>query len=111
MVRISLFMIAVPLFVAACDDSDSGPSGEELYNGTAEDARWGALEAYLQSMSDPAVTAPNSLAPEHVLSGSATAFVCERRICRTPTSDPAELARQLARVTPLLTDRTPDGIR
>ncbi len=130
MVRFPLFLIAVPLFVAACDDSDSGPSGEELYNGTAsaalgaptnqaqcstchaidastgfsgaslkdiayrasykggdapdllagtnacvagwmggvpltaEDERWQALEAYLQSISNPAVTTPNSLAPE-----------------------------------------------
>ncbi len=31
---------------------------------TAQDARWLALEAYLQSISDPAVTTPNAIAPE-----------------------------------------------
>ncbi len=44
---------------------------------------------------------------KHALSGVATAFVCESTKCREPTSDPAVLARQLARVTPLFPDRSP----
>jgi uncharacterized protein YyaL (SSP411 family) len=36
--------------------------------------------------------------------GLPTAYVCERQQCRPPTTDPAELAAALARVTPL-----PDG--
>ncbi len=41
------------------------------------------------------------------LGGVATAFVCERSNCKQPTSRPAELAAQLAKVKPLLPDRTP----
>ena len=33
--------------------------------------------------------------------GKATAYVCERRVCELPTSDPAVFARQLEKVTPL----------
>jgi hypothetical protein len=37
--------------------------------------------------------------------GRATAYVCERRVCRLPTPDPGVFAEQIARVTPL----APDG--
>jgi hypothetical protein len=33
--------------------------------------------------------------------GRATAYVCERRVCELPTSDPAQFARQLAKTEPL----------
>ncbi len=33
--------------------------------------------------------------------GAATAYVCERRVCDLPTTDPAVFARQIARVRPL----------
>jgi uncharacterized protein YyaL (SSP411 family) len=33
--------------------------------------------------------------------GRATAYVCERRVCQRPTSDPDAFARELARTTPL----------
>jgi hypothetical protein len=33
--------------------------------------------------------------------GAVTAYVCEDRVCRSPTSDPAVFAEQLARVKPL----------
>ena len=33
--------------------------------------------------------------------GRATAYVCERRVCQRPTSDPDVFARELERVTPL----------
>ena len=33
--------------------------------------------------------------------GRATAYVCERRVCQRPTSDPAAFARELDRVAPL----------
>lgn len=45
------------------------------------------------------------------LHGVATAFVCERTRCRQPTSSPAELATQLAKVRPLLPDRSPAPLR
>ncbi len=45
------------------------------------------------------------------LNGLPTAFVCERSSCKQPTSEPAELAAQLAKVTPLLPDRTPAPLR
>jgi len=34
-------------------------------------------------------------------SGKPTAYVCERRVCELPTSDPAVFARQLAKVSPI----------
>lgn len=33
--------------------------------------------------------------------GEATAYVCEKRVCRLPTSDPEVFARQLQEVEPL----------
>ena len=45
------------------------------------------------------------------LKGLPTAFVCERASCKQPTSRPAELAAQLAKVKPLLPDRTPAPLR
>ncbi len=45
------------------------------------------------------------------LNGQPTAFVCERRSCKQPTSQPTELAAQLAKVVPLLPDRTPAPLR
>src|SRR5262249_12732692 len=33
--------------------------------------------------------------------GRATAYVCERRVCQKPTSDPEAFARELDRVAPL----------
>jgi uncharacterized protein YyaL (SSP411 family) len=33
--------------------------------------------------------------------GRATAYVCERRVCQRPTSDPDAFARELERVAPL----------
>ena len=44
------------------------------------------------------------------LGGRATAFVCEQRVCRRPTSDPAELAHQLAKTETLLPDRSPAAL-
>ena len=43
--------------------------------------------------------------------GLATAYVCERTICKLPTTTPAELSALLARVTPLLPDRSPAPLR
>ena len=34
------------------------------------------------------------------IGGAATAYVCEAHACRLPTTDPAELARQLAALSP-----------
>jgi len=33
--------------------------------------------------------------------GKTTAYVCERRVCALPTSDPGKFAEQIARVKPL----------
>ena len=41
------------------------------------------------------------VADKAALRGSATAYVCEQKVCALPTSDPVVLARQLATVTPL----------
>jgi len=41
------------------------------------------------------------VAEKKALGGKATAYVCERGVCQLPTTDPDELARQLAKVTPL----------
>ena len=41
------------------------------------------------------------VAEKTALDGRATAYVCERRVCQRPTSDPATFARELDRVTPL----------
>jgi uncharacterized protein YyaL (SSP411 family) len=41
------------------------------------------------------------VAEKKAIDGKATAYVCERGVCQLPTSDPDELARQLAKVTPL----------
>ena len=41
------------------------------------------------------------VADKRALGGAPTAYVCEQRVCARPTSEPDELARQLARVTPL----------
>jgi uncharacterized protein YyaL (SSP411 family) len=41
--------------------------------------------------------------------GKATAYVCERRVCELPTSDPAQFAVQLAKVEPLEPTRTPES--
>jgi uncharacterized protein YyaL (SSP411 family) len=38
---------------------------------------------------------------KEAIGGIATAYVCEERVCALPTSDPAVLARQLAKVHPL----------
>src|SRR5262249_58220009 len=43
--------------------------------------------------------------------GRATAYVCERRVCQRPTSDPEAFARELDRVTPLSSPRAGSGIR
>jgi len=40
------------------------------------------------------------VADKKALGGRATAYVCERRVCKLPTSDVAMLRRQLAAVTP-----------
>ncbi|MEW6271443.1 MAG: thioredoxin domain-containing protein [Thermodesulfobacteriota bacterium] len=40
------------------------------------------------------------LADKRALGGKPTAYVCERRVCKLPTSDVATLRRQLATVTP-----------
>ncbi len=42
--------------------------------------------------------------------GRATAYVCERRVCRLPTADPEMFAQQLRKVEPL-TAPPPDGLR
>ncbi|MBI4515996.1 MAG: DUF721 domain-containing protein [Deltaproteobacteria bacterium] len=39
--------------------------------------------------------------------GKATAYVCERRVCALPTTDPAVFAKQIAKVTPLTPTATP----
>src|SRR5262249_22251151 len=41
------------------------------------------------------------VAEKTALGGRATAYVCERRVCQRPTSDPEAFARELERVTPL----------
>jgi hypothetical protein len=41
------------------------------------------------------------LADKRALNGTATAYVCEERVCELPTQDPRVLAEQLARVAPL----------
>ena len=41
------------------------------------------------------------VAEKHALGGRATAYVCERRVCELPTTDPAVLAAQLRKVAPL----------
>ena len=41
------------------------------------------------------------VAEKAALDGRATAYVCERRVCQRPTSDPEAFARELDRVTPL----------
>lgn len=44
------------------------------------------------------------------LKGQATAYVCERRLCRLPTADPEVFAQQLRKVEPL-TGAEPTGWR
>jgi len=41
------------------------------------------------------------VADKRALRGATTAYVCEQKVCALPTSDPAVLAEQLARVSPL----------
>ncbi|HLK11465.1 MAG TPA: thioredoxin domain-containing protein [Candidatus Binatia bacterium] len=41
------------------------------------------------------------VADKQALRGAATAYVCEARVCALPTSDPATLRAELARVSPL----------
>jgi hypothetical protein len=41
------------------------------------------------------------IAGKEALGGTATAYVCEQRVCALPTTDPAVLTRQLAKVHPL----------
>jgi uncharacterized protein YyaL (SSP411 family) len=41
------------------------------------------------------------IAEKAAIGGRPTAFVCERGLCERPTSDPAVLATQLGKVTPL----------
>jgi uncharacterized protein YyaL (SSP411 family) len=41
------------------------------------------------------------VAEKTAIGGVATAFVCERKVCALPTSNPAVLADQLTRVQPL----------
>jgi len=41
------------------------------------------------------------LAEKKALGGAPTAYVCEQKVCALPTSDPAMLAQQLAKVEPL----------
>jgi uncharacterized protein YyaL (SSP411 family) len=38
------------------------------------------------------------VAEKQALHGAATAYVCEQKVCALPTSDPAVLAAQLAKV-------------
>lgn len=48
-----------------------------------------------------------ALAGKQALEGRVTAYVCERGRCELPTSNPAEFARQLARVQPLTDTKRP----
>ena len=61
--------------------------------------------ALLVTREGPALTAAQRRLPfvgeKQALDGRTTAYVCERRRCLLPTSDPAVLARQLAAVQPL----------
>jgi uncharacterized protein YyaL (SSP411 family) len=41
------------------------------------------------------------LEDKRALGGRPTAYVCERRVCELPTSDPAVFAGQIRKVTPL----------
>jgi uncharacterized protein YyaL (SSP411 family) len=41
------------------------------------------------------------VAEKKALGGTPTAYVCERKVCALPTSDPTVLAQQLAKVEPL----------
>ena len=41
------------------------------------------------------------VADKKAIGGAATAYVCERKVCALPTSDPAVLAQQLGKVEPL----------
>jgi uncharacterized protein YyaL (SSP411 family) len=43
--------------------------------------------------------------------GQATAYVCERRVCKLPTSDPEVFARQIQKVEPLTAASGSDGER
>ena len=45
------------------------------------------------------------------LQGKTTAYVCRKRVCDLPTSDPQVFAQQLARAQPLFTDRSPAPLR
>ena len=50
------------------------------------------------------------VADKIAVGGKPTAYVCERRVCDLPTTDPAAFARQIARVRPLPPDASaPDG--
>ena len=44
------------------------------------------------------------VADKVAVGGEPTAYVCERRVCALPTTDPAVFARQIARVRPLPPD-------
>jgi len=48
------------------------------------------------------------LAEKRALSGKATAYVCERRICQLPTSDPGVFAAQVAKTETLAKPATPE---
>ncbi|HET6585261.1 MAG TPA: hypothetical protein VFG69_17505, partial [Nannocystaceae bacterium] len=57
---------------------------------------------------DALVRACPALAGKKALAGRATAFVCERGSCRAPTSDPAKLRDQIAKIDRALIDRPSD---
>jgi uncharacterized protein YyaL (SSP411 family) len=61
-----------------------------------------ALVVVAEGASQRALAATVPLVAEKTAQGGrATAYVCERRVCQRPTSDPEGFARELARVTPL----------
>jgi uncharacterized protein YyaL (SSP411 family) len=61
-----------------------------------------ALVVVAEGAPQRALAATVPLVAEKVaLGGRPTAYVCERRVCQRPTSDPDAFARELERVTPL----------
>ncbi len=105
----------LPALLAALDYAHDAPR-EVVVVGTAQDdgaALWAVVGRHflpnraLVRRAGPGQSPVPWANGKPAQGGRATAYVCEAGRCERPTSDPAVLATQLARVKPLLPDRAP----